>query len=85
MNAEKNLLSLPDQSIGSERARVVGNGCRFTILRSMDSRTVLAKRDSLDSAKAIEATGVRPTDSNLVYLGPGASGHYLPQKDAPGV
>jgi UDP-N-acetyl-D-glucosamine dehydrogenase len=79
LNTRDYPLTVLNQPIESETAKIIENSYRATILAFMDEWSLFAERNGVDLKCVIEAIRVRPTHSNLMFPGPGIGGYCLPK------
>jgi UDP-N-acetyl-D-glucosamine dehydrogenase len=79
LNTKEYPLTVLDRPIESETAKIIENSYRATILAFMDEWSLFAERNGIDLKRVIEAIGVRPTHSNILFPGPGIGGYCLPK------
>ena len=85
LNTREFPLTVLDQPIESETAKIVENSYRAAILAFMDEWSLFAERNGVDLVKVIEAIKVRPTHDNMLFPGPGIGGYCLPKDGGLGV
>ena len=81
LNTDEYPLTVMDRPIESETTKIVENSYRATILAFLNEWSLFAERNGVDLIKVIQAIGMRPTHSNIIFPGPGIGGYCLP-KDA---
>ena len=79
LNTEDFPLTIMDRPIESETTKIVENSYRATTLAFLNEWSLFAERNGVDLIKVIEAIGVRPTHSNIIFPGPGIGGYCLPK------
>ena len=85
LNVEKFPLTVLDRPIESETSKIVENSYRATILAFLNEWSLFAERNGVDMIKVIRAIKVRPTQSNMIFPGPGIGGYCLPKDGGLGV
>ena len=85
LNVDKFPLTILGTPIESETCKVIENSYRATILAFLHEWSVFAERNGIDLIKVIDAIKVRPTQSNMIFPGPGIGGYCLPKDGGLGV
>jgi len=79
LNTKDFPLTVMDRPIESETAKIVENSYRATTLAFLNEWSLFAERNGVDLIKVIQAIGMRPTHSNIIFPGPGIGGYCLPK------
>ncbi|MFC1975115.1 nucleotide sugar dehydrogenase [Chloroflexota bacterium] len=79
INTDDYPLTIMDRPIESETTKIVENSYRATILAFLNEWSLFAERNGVDLIKVVEAIGMRPTHSNIIFPGPGIGGYCLPK------
>ena len=85
INVGKYPLTILDRPIESETCKIVENSYRATLLAYLHEWSLFAERNGVDLIKVLEAIRVRPTQSNIIFPGPGIGGYCLPKDGGLGV
>lgn len=79
LNTKDYPITVMDRPIESETTKIVENSYRATILAFLNEWSLFAERNGVDLIKVIQAIGMRPTHSNIIFPGPGIGGYCLPK------